>query len=182
MTHNLVGLLAGTHVVQVVFNGSSTQAPCTGEIEVEVVPVVVVTINNDESLFVDQKNTLSISVSVLGTKSDWVGSLSTLLLNPSGDVISSRAFEIDSYSVLDIDFNPVIVGVYSLNITVTGLPVSVEHTYPLSIAVNRESLHIELDAGNTSLLGGFSIIVVIGIVMRKKMRGIICTMAEEWTG
>jgi len=182
LTHNIIGLLAGTHIVKVVFNGSSTQAPCIGEIEVEVTPVVVVTINNDESLFVGYENTLSISVSILGTRSDWIGSLFICLISPSGEENKSWNFEIDSYSVLDIDFTPIIEGEYSLNVTVAGLPISIERTYPLSIAVVRESLHIELDAGNTSLLGGFSIIAVVGVIMRKKMKGIIGSMAEEWTG
>ena len=182
LTYNLVGLLAGVHIVQVIFNGSSTQAPCAGEIEVEVVPVIVVTINNDERLVVGHENILSISVSILGTRSDWIGSLNAFLLNPSNHEIDSWTFEIDPYSVLDIGFTPIIEGVYTLNVTVTGLPVTVERTYPLSIAVVRESLHIELDAGNTSLLGGFSIIAIVGVIMRKKMKGAIGSMAMEWTG
>jgi hypothetical protein len=182
ITHNLVGLLAGTHTVRANFNGSNSHASCSGEIVIEITPVVVITVNNDAGLFVGRENTLSISVSILGTSADWVGSLNAIFLSPNAEELATWNFEIDPYSVLNMNIQPPVEGTYSLNVTIAGLPVAVAHTYPLTIAVVRESLRIELDAGNTSLLGGFGIISVIGVVMRKKMKGVIGSMAEEWTG
>ncbi|MHA1862141.1 MAG: hypothetical protein ACTSWA_00125, partial [Candidatus Thorarchaeota archaeon] len=118
----------------------------------------------------------------LGTSADWLGSLSTILFSPENEEIGSWIFEIDSYSILDIDFLPLVEGTYSLNVTVVGLPVTVERTFPLAIAVVYESLQIELDAGNTFLLGGFGILSVVGVIMRKKMKGVVGSMPGEWTG
>lgn len=182
ITHNLVGLLAGTHTVTIIFEGSDSQAPCTGELVISITPVVVIAINNEGSLFVGQEHTVSISVSVLGTSGDWIGSLDALLLSPTDVEIGNWNFEIDPYSVLDIDFLPIVEGFYSLNVTVFGLPVAIERTYPLAIAVIRESLQIEFDAGNTSLLGGFGVLSVIGIIMRKKIKGVVSSMPSEWPG
>ncbi|MHA1662986.1 MAG: prenyltransferase/squalene oxidase repeat-containing protein [Candidatus Thorarchaeota archaeon] len=182
ITHNLAGLLAGTHTVRIIFEGSTSQAPCNEDIVIEVTPVVVIAINNDASLYVGRENTLSVSVSILGTSGNWVGSLNAILLSPTNEELVTRTIEIDPYSVLEMDFLPLVEGTYSLNVTVVGLPVAVEHTYPLAIAVVRESLQIELDAWNTSLLGGFGIVSVIGVIMRKKMKGVVESMAEEWTG
>ncbi|MHA1864558.1 MAG: hypothetical protein ACTSWA_12370, partial [Candidatus Thorarchaeota archaeon] len=182
ITHNLVGLLAGTHTVTLTFAGSGSQAPCSSELVIDVTPLVVIAINNEGLLFAGRENTLSISVSVLGTSGDWIGSLDAVLLSPTNVEIGNWNFEIDPYSILDIDFLPSVEGTYSLNVTVLGLPVAIERTYPLAIAVVRESLQIEFDAGNTSLLGGFGVLSVIGIIMRKKMKGVVGSMPSEWTG
>jgi len=182
ITHNLVGLLAGTHTITLTFAGSESQASCSSEFVIDVIPLLVIAINNEGSLFVGRENILSISVSVLGTNGDWIGSLDAVLFSPTNVEIGNWNFEIDSYSILDIDFLPSVEGTYSINVTVLGLPVAIERTYPLAIAVIRESLQIEFDAGNTSLLGGFGIISVIGIIMRKKMKGVVGSMPSEWTG
>jgi hypothetical protein len=182
ISYNLVGLLAGTHTIRITFQGSDSQASCSGEIIIEITPIIVISITNEQSLFVNRNNTLSVSVSVLGTSADWIGSLDVILFSPGNEELGSWSFEIDSYSILDIDFLPLVEGTYFLNVTVAGLPVAVERTYPLAIAVVHESLQIELDAGNTSLLGGFGILSVIGIVMRKKMKGVVDSMPGEWTG
>ena len=117
-----------------------------------------------------------------GTRADWIGSLDAILFSPGNENLGSWSFEIDSYSILNIDFLPLVEGTYSLNVTVVGLPVAVERTFPLAIAVVRESLQIELDAGNTFLLGGFGVLSVIGVIMRKKMKGVVDSMPGEWTG
>jgi hypothetical protein len=182
ISHNIVGLLAGSHVVQITFIGSDTQAPCSANLLLEVTPVLVIALDNEDSLFVGRENTVSISVSILGTNSDWVGSLEAVLLSPTNELLDTWTFEIDSYSVLDVNFSPLVEGTYSLNVTVYGLPVVIERAHPLSIAVIYESLQIELDASNTSLLGGFGILSVIGVVMRKKLKGVVGSMPGEWTG
>ncbi|MGY5859248.1 MAG: prenyltransferase/squalene oxidase repeat-containing protein [Candidatus Thorarchaeota archaeon] len=182
ISHNLAGLLAGTHTVRIIFEGSNSQASCIGEIDIEITPVVVIAINNEVSLFVARENTLSVSVSVLGTSGDWTGTFNAILLSPTNEELRTWSFEIDPYSILDMDFLPLVEGTYSLNVTIVGLPIAIEHTYPLAIAVVRESLQIELDAGNTLLIGGFGIISVIGVFMRKKMKGVVGSMAGEWKG
>ncbi|MHA1577983.1 MAG: hypothetical protein ACTSU3_11540, partial [Candidatus Thorarchaeota archaeon] len=179
---NIVGLLAGTHTIRITFEGSDSQAPCSGEIIIKITPIIVIAIDSAHSFFVSRNNTLSVSVSVLGTSADWFGSLDAMLFSPGNEELGSWSFEIDSYSILDIDFLPLVEGTYSLNVTVIGLPVAVERTYPLAIAVVHESLQIELDAGNTSLLGGFGILSLVGVIMRKKMKGVTGSLPGEWTG
>jgi len=182
ISYNLVGLLAGSHTVRITFEGSDSQAPCYGEIIIEITPIIVIAIDSAHSLFVNRNNTLSVSVSILGISADWLGSLDAILYSPDNEEIGSWSFEIDSYSILDIDFKPLVEGTYSLNVTVVALPVTVERTYPLAIAVVHESLQIELDAGNTSLLGGLGILSLIGVIMRKKMKSVVGSMPGEWTG
>jgi hypothetical protein len=131
---------------------------------------------------VDHENILSITVSLLGTPGDWIGSLDAVLFTPDSGELDPWTFEIDSYSIVEISFQPSIVGTYSLNVTIYGLPVTVSYTYTLAIAVVYESLQIEMDTGNTSLIGGFSILAVIGIIMKKKMSSIVDSMSGEWTG
>ncbi len=182
VSYNIVGLLAGTHTVIITFAGSDSQASCSNQLVIDISPIIVIAIDSEYSLFVNRNNTLSVSVSVLGISSGWIGSLDAILFNPGNEELGSWSFEIDSYSILDIDFLPLVEGTYSLNVTVVGLPIAIERTYPLAIAVVHESLQIELDAGNTSLLGGFGILSVVGVIMRKKMKGVVDSMPGEWTG
>ncbi len=181
ISHNLVGFLAGVHTINVTFIGSDSQAPCSTNVMVKISPVVVVVIDDDATLFVARNCSVCLSLNVLGTSSIWNGSLKAILLTPDNQNVGIWNFEITPHSVLYIDFMPLREGTYSLNITVFGLPVIIQQTYPLTIAVVRESLQISLDVGSTPLIGGFGILSVVGIFMRKKMKSVVDSLPGEWS-
>lgn len=181
VSFNLVGLLAGSHTVTVSFGSSDTQASCSTELILKVTPVIVMVLDTTGNLFVGHDCTVNLSVSVLGTDSHWNGTLEAILFSPEGEQVDSWFFEIDSYSVLSFNFLPVIEGRYSLNVTVSGLPVTIERQYPLAIAVVYESLYLSLDAGTPPMLGGFGILAVIGLFLRKRMKGVLGSFPSEWS-
>jgi len=177
---NLVGLLAGIHVINVTFSGSATQAHCSGNFTLKVTPVVVMTLDTVGTLYVGHNCSVDLSVSVLGPTPGWNGTLTTVLYSPTGSRLGTWNFEIDPYSILRIEFLPLNEGTHTLNITMTGLPVTVERIYPMAIVVVRESLSLQLDASTTPMFGGLGILAVVGFVMRRKLRNFIGTMPGEW--
>jgi prenyltransferase beta subunit len=177
---NLVGLIAGTHVIMVTFAGSATQASCSSSITLDITPVVIISLDTVNSLYVGQNCSLDLSVSVLGPPPGWNGTLTAVLYNPSGSLLRTWIFDIGPYSILHIDFMSLNEGTHSLNVTITDLPVTIERMFPMVIVVVRESLSLQLDASTTPMFGGLGLLAIIGLVMRKKMKSIISTMPNEW--
>jgi len=177
---NLVGLLAGIHVINVTFAGSATQANCSASFALEITPVVVVTIETVGTLYVGQNCSVDLSVSVLGSKPDWNGTLTAVLYSPTGSRLATWSFGIDPYSILRLDFQSFSEGTHTLNVTLSGLPVAVARTYPMAIVIARESLSLQLDASTTPMFGGLGILAIVGFAMRKKMRNFMGMMPGEW--
>jgi len=178
---NLAELLAGTHVVVVTFTGSTNQASCSANITIEITPVVVIALDTGGTLYVNHNCSVDLSVSVLGPSPTWNGTLKAVLYSPTGSRLGTWSFEIDPYTILHIDFLPLNEGRYSLNITIAGLPVAIEQTYPMTIVIVRESLSLQIDASTTPLFGGIGILSVVGLIMRKKMKSILSGMPGEWS-
>jgi len=177
---NIVGLLAGIHIINVTFAGSATQAYCSGSFTLEITPVAVVTIAAVGTLYVGQNCSVDLSVSVLGPTPDWNGSLTAILYSPTGSRLATWNFDIDPYSILRLDFQTLNEGTHTLNVTITGLPVAVERTYPMAIVIERESLSLQLDASTTPMFGALGILAIVGFVMRRKMRNFMGLMPGEW--
>jgi hypothetical protein len=178
---NLAGLLSGTHTIWVYFNGSSTQAPCSSEVNVTITPLVVFSIDPISEMFVGHYCSMNLSISVLGTSSDWTGSVVAWLFDPDGKPVLDWNYAIGIHSIETLGFNAQKVGTYTLNVTLSGLPIIVTHHYPMSVLIVDEVLQINLDAGSTPLLGGFGVITIIGVFLRRKMKGIVGSLPGEWT-
>ena len=177
---NLVGLLAGCHDIVVTFSGSATHASCTGNLTVLVVPVLVIALDSTGDLFVGHNCSVDVSVSVLGLSSAWNGSLEAVLFDPAGSRVDIWNIEIGPYSVIAINFLPLAEGTYSLNVTISGLPITAERIFPMAIAIVRETLTLQLDAQTTPMFAGLGILAAVGLVMRKKMKGMLESIASEW--
>jgi prenyltransferase beta subunit len=177
---NLVGVLSGNHTVKVSFMGSLTQAPSSMEVILIVSPVVVLDIEPTSDLFIGHYCTVNVSVRVLGTIPEWTGTLEALLSEPDGVRVGQWTFDIGVYSVVTIGFNARVEGTHNLNITVSGLPVVISKDYPMAMSVVNEILRLQFDAGTTPLLGGFGILSVIGVVLRKRMKGVVGSLPGEW--
>jgi len=177
---NLVGLLAGSHAIVVTFSGSATQASCIGNLNVVVVPVLVVALDSKGNLFVGHNCSVDVSVSILGLLSVWNGSLEAVLFDPTSSRVDTWNIEIGPYSLFVINFVPLAEGTYSLNVTITGLPIIAERVLPMAIAIVRETLTLQLDAQTTPMFGGLGILAIVGFVMRKKMKNVLESMPGEW--
>ena len=178
---NLVGLLSGTHAITISFMGSVTQAPSTAEVGLIITPVVVLNIEPTSDLYIGHYCTVNLSVTVLGATPDWNGTLDAWLSDPDGERTGQWTFEIGVYSIVTIGFNARMEGTHVLNTTISGLPVVYSQDYPMAVTVVNETLQLQLDAGTTPLLGGFGILMIVGVVLRKKMRGVIGSLPGEWT-
>ena len=181
MSFSLVELLAGTHTIRVSFNGTITQAPCDSESEVMITPLVELSIEPKSDLYVGHYCSVNLTVSILGTSSDWTGTLNARLFDPDGQQVTEWTFSVGVHSIEAIGFNAQKLGTHTLNVTLTGLPIVVSQDYPMAVVIVDEILQLELDAGTTPLLGGFCVITVIGVVLRKKMKGVVGSLPSEWT-
>jgi hypothetical protein len=176
-----VGILSGTHTVRVYFNGSSTQAPCASEVNITVTPLVVFSIDPVSEMYVGHYCSFNLTVSVLGTGSEWTGSVEAWLFDPDGQRVRDWTFDVGVHSIETLGFNAQRIGTYTLNVTLSGLLIVVIHHYPMSVVIVDEVLQIELDAASTPLIGGFGVIAIIGVVLRKKMKVIVGSLPSEWT-
>lgn len=178
---NLAGLLSGTHKIRVAYNGSSTQAPCDNELEVMITPLVVLSIEPISELHVGHFCSINLTVSILGTSANWTGTLDIGLYDPDGQYVTDWTFNVGVHAIKTIGFNAQKLGIHTLNVTLGGLPIIVSHDYPMAVVIVDETLQLELDAGTTPLLGGFGILTIVGVVLRKKIRGVVGSLPEEWT-
>jgi len=178
---NLVGLLSGNHTVVASFLGSMTQAPTSVEVFFVVTPVVVLDIVHTSDMFIGHYCTVHLSVTVLGTNPEWSGKLGALLSDPDGECIDQWTFDIGVYSIMTIGFNARIEGTHNLNITISGLPVVISSEYPMAMTVFNETLHLQFDAGTTPLLGGFGVLAAVGVILRRKMKGVVGSLPGEWS-
>jgi prenyltransferase beta subunit len=177
---NLVGFLSGNHTVTISFLGSVTQAPSTAEVILVITPVVVLDIEPISNMYLGHYCIVNLTVTVLGTTPYWTGTLDALLFDPHGDSAGQWIFDIGVHSIVVIGFNARIEGIHVLNTTISGLPVVYSRDYPMTVTVVNETLHLQLDAGTTPLLGGFCILATIGVVLRKKVKSIIDSLPNEW--
>ncbi|MFW9965473.1 MAG: hypothetical protein ACFFCX_18005, partial [Candidatus Sifarchaeia archaeon] len=90
------------------------------------------------------------------------------------------SFQVGIHSIITIGFNAQKLGTHSLNVTLSGLPVLVSQTYPMTVVIVDESLQLELDTGTTQLLGGFGVLTIMGVFLRKKIRGLVDSLPGEW--
>ena len=132
-------------------------------------------------MYVGHYCSVNLSVSILGTISDWNGTLKAWLFDPEGQQVAQWAFEVSVHSIVTIGFNAQKIGTHTLNVTLSGLPIIVSRDYPMAVVIVDESMQLELDASTTPLLGGFSILTVVGVILRKKMRGVVDSLPGEWS-
>ncbi|MFW9833280.1 MAG: hypothetical protein ACFFEK_04745 [Candidatus Thorarchaeota archaeon] len=178
---NLVGLLSGNHTVTLLFVGSMTQASSTVEVNLVVTPVVVIEIESTSNLYLGHNCTVNLTLTVLGTVPDWSGTLELLLCDPNGDSAGQWSFGIGVHTIVTIGFKARAEGTHILNATISNLPVVYSKEYPIAVTITNETLHLKFDAGTTPLLGGFSILAVIGAILRRKMQGVFGSLPKEWS-
>jgi prenyltransferase beta subunit len=178
---NLVGLLSGNHTVTLLFVGSMTQASITVEVNLVVTPVVVIEIESTSNLYLGRYCTVNLTLTVLGTVPDWSGTLELLLSDPNGDSTGQWSFDIGVHTIVTIGFNAKSEGTHILNATISNLPVVYSKEYPMAVTIINETLHLQFDSGTPPLLGGFSILAVIGAILRRKMRSVFESLPREWS-
>ncbi|MFW9838318.1 MAG: hypothetical protein ACFFE7_12415 [Candidatus Thorarchaeota archaeon] len=178
---NLLGLLSGTHIVKVYFAGSATQNQVSVEVSLLVTPVVLLDINPTSNLYVGKHCTINVSVTILGTHPDWNGFLDAWLYYPDGNEVGHWTFEVGVHAIVSIDFDAREVGTYNLNTTISGLPIINNQEYPMVVTIVNETMQLQLDAATTPLLGGFGVLAAIGVVLRRKIRGVVGSLPSEWS-
>ncbi|MFX1484555.1 MAG: Ig-like domain-containing protein, partial [Promethearchaeota archaeon] len=180
-TVNLASLLSGTHTITVEYGGSSTQASFETQLDIKIIPLVMISVEPVSEMYVGHYCSVNLSVSVLGTASNWTGTIDAKMYDPDGKQVTEWNFGVGVHTILKLGFNAQKVGTHSLNVTLNGLPIIVSKEYPLAVVIVDESLQLELDAGTTPLLGGFSIITIIGIALRKKLKDVLESLPGDWS-
>ena len=178
---NLVGLLSGNHSITMSFSGSATQAASTKEMNLVITPIVVIDIEPTSNLYLGYYCTVNVTVTVLGTESEWSGTLDAWLIDPHGDEVGYWNFEIGVISTLTIGFNARLEGTHILNTTITGLPVVYSQNHSMAVKVVNEILQLQFDVGTTPIVGGFGLLAMVGIALRRKIKTILKSMPTEWS-
>ena len=77
---------------------------------------------------------------------------------------------------------PSIDGQFTVNITVSGLPVTGFMKSELKFTITPVPISIVLDAGATPVAAGVPIIGIIGYILRRRLGGSLEGLPTEWGG
>ncbi|MHA2371398.1 MAG: prenyltransferase/squalene oxidase repeat-containing protein [Candidatus Thorarchaeota archaeon] len=173
-------LPAGNHTIVVSYLGSESFVPCAEKGIVIVLPQSSLTMEVLNS-YVNFNCTLRIAVTLFGVSPNWQGMTEIIVNGPTGNQVGQWVKKIGEDTIIEVSLFPSDVGLYSANITLLGLPVISRINHGLSFSVTDAPIQLPLDAGTTPVVGGIGLVVVLGYVVRRKLRGIFDDLPGEWT-
>ncbi|NHJ13437.1 MAG: hypothetical protein EAX95_07155 [Candidatus Thorarchaeota archaeon] len=178
----ITGLFSGNHTIAVIFDGTTIYAPVSVIEYVIVEPAVILDLRKTGPLYVGSDCSVNLTVSIMGVSNEWEGTLDIGILSPSGILLGSSSFAISRYSSRILEFNALEAGSYYINCTASGLPVVGTENHLLPFTVDSAPLIMELDAGTAPVVGGVSILVIIGVVFWRRLDGLLGVLPTDWTG
>jgi prenyltransferase beta subunit len=178
----LEGLLAGEYIITIHYAGTDTLAPCSVNLDLQVKPLMSISLSSQTEPYVRSNCTLEVSGTVLGVTPDWTGTLVLALYDPHDTLLLNQTvgigvhLELMLYIVLELE------GQYTIDVMVLGLPVIGIAERELRFTSTQTSIKIPLDAGTTPVVAGAPILGLIGYVLRKRLHGTIDGLPTEWNG
>ena len=178
----LEGLLAGEYVIMVHYAGTDTLAPCSVDLELQVKPLMSISLNPQTEPYLKSNCTLEITGTVLGVNPDWTGTLVLALYDPYGVLLLNQTISIGAhleillYIILEMD------GQYTIDVMILDLPVIGWTESELQFMSTQAPIKVPFDAGTTPVVAGAPILGLIGLVLRKRLHGTIDGLPTEWNG
>ena len=178
----LEGLLAGEYVIMVHYAGTDTLAPCSVDLELQVKPLMSISLNPQTEPYLKSNCTLEITGTVLGVNPDWTGTLVLALYDPYGVLLLNQTISIGAhleillYIILEMD------GQYTVDVMILDLPVIGWTESELQFMSTQAPIKVPFDAGTTPVVAGAPILGLIGLVLRKRLHGTIDGLPTEWNG
>ena len=178
----LEGLLAGEYIIMVYYAGTDTLAPCSVNLDLQVKPLMSISLSPKTEPNVGSNCTLEVSGAVLGVNPDWTGTVVLTLYDPHDALILNQTMNVGAhlefmlYVVLEMD------GQYTIDARVLGLPVIGMAESELQFTSKLAAIKVPLDAGTTPVVAGVPILSLIGYVLRKRLHGTIDGLPTEWKG
>ncbi len=77
---------------------------------------------------------------------------------------------------------PSLEGQFTVNVTVSGLPVTSVTRSELKFTITPVPISIVLDAGATPVAAGGAIITLLGFILRRRLGGTFEGLPVEWGG
>ncbi len=174
-------LSGGLHTVTVSYLGSDRYAPDEIISELLVYPGVVVFFYEPIGAYTGKNLSLAIDVNIGGISTDWQGVVSYELHGPAG-LILSRSEGIVSDDLIEISFVSSIEGDYYINFDIQGIPITGNYSDSFIFTLVIPPVGIPLDTSTTTITGGSLILLVVGLVARRKLHSILEVLPTEWEG
>ncbi len=178
----LQGLLAGQYTVTVHYTGTDSLAPCTTEFEVAVQPRVVSQLTPTPEPYVGTNCSIDITVAVIGVGGQWSGNVTLSIFDPLDVLLLNRTLNIGQQFELVLFIVPSLEGKFTVNVTVSGLPVAGFMKSELQFTITPVPISIVLDVGTTPVAAGAPIIALIGYILRRRFGGSLEGLPTEWGG
>ncbi len=178
----LQGLLAGQYIVTTHYAGTDSLAPCTSTFEVAVLPRVITQLIPTSEPYVGTNCSLDITVAVVGVGGGWSGNVTVSVFDPSGVPLLNRTLSIGQHLDIVLFLVPILEGQFTVNVTVSGLPVISVTESELKFTITPVPISIVLDAGFTPVAAGVPIIGIIGYILRRRLGGTFEGLPGEWGG
>ncbi|MFX0108474.1 MAG: hypothetical protein ACFE7R_09340, partial [Candidatus Hodarchaeota archaeon] len=179
---NIEGLLAGEYTLDISYSGSDRYAACVSQVHFQIQPVVLASISQITDPHVGSNVTAEIEYSIQGVIAEWTGQLGIAVIGPRDEIVTKSNLSITSGGSILIMFTALEVGLYSLNLTIYGLPVVGEELVDLIVDIGEPPSILSIDAGSTPLFSGIGAIVVIGLILRRRLDRIAGSLPAEWGG
>jgi hypothetical protein len=121
-------------------------------------------------------------VAVVGVGGEWSGNVTVSVYDPLDVLLLNRSLSIGQQFELVLFIVPSMEGQFTVNITISGLPVTGFMKSELKFTITPVPIGIVLDVGTTPVAAGALIIALIGYILRRRLGGSLEGLPTEWGG
>ena len=177
----LTDVVAGNITVIVEYLGSDTYTQDLLLTSVLIYPEVNIDITTSPNLYVGQNITLKIIVGIRECIDSWVNHVQ-VEIRPEIEGSESLTWNMPTgtHGEWDLTFVPEHEGAYLVIIRLSGIPVIGSADYNYTILVLTPTISIEMDPGATPVVGGGTALAVLGLILRRRLKGTVDTISGEW--
>ncbi len=176
----LENLPAGTITMIALFLGSEDFAPCTISSHLTVYPEVEFEASILGTSFVGENVSIEITVDILGLSDSWFGSIAGTISDQNNQTVKQILINVSSVDTVTISFIPYSEGEYVLHLTLSGILLEVEYELLETVLVTYPTLEYIMDPGTAPIISGGTILLLIGLVFKKRLGNAIDTIPGEW--
>ncbi len=178
-TIQLHDLPAGLILLNFSFNGDSNFAPAYQTRMIKVQPIVDVFVAEVISPYLGSNCTVCLNISILGPDMSWTGLLSYKITRPDNRTQLGQIV-VGSTGSISLTFHAEVIGVYSINLTISGIPAIATYHDTFNIVIESAPIPLMVDAATTPVFTGGLVLPLIGLFVRKRLNRIIESLPSDW--
>ncbi|MFW9953796.1 MAG: prenyltransferase/squalene oxidase repeat-containing protein [Candidatus Thorarchaeota archaeon] len=177
---DIVPEFAGNYTVVVSYAGNERYAASTRTLYFIIEPSPVVDISIGKSLYVGVNGSIIVAIDIQGARYDWIGTLIIQIIDPYGEVSKTVQAGVSAVSSKEVYFTPNSEGLYRILAFVEQIPIIGMTNASKDIMISVLLTSLEMDVGTFPVVSGGAVLGVIGLILRRKLKGSIDSLSVEW--